>query len=269
MSLFQKTVLKKHLKELNADVLNEKWNKFQSIFHNIDTQQNIFNSKEEQYQEGFLRDLFCDVLGYRLNPNPNYNLKTEQKNANNSKKADGAIIIDDNVIGVIELKGSNITDLSKIEDQAFGYKNNQKNCIYVITSNFQKLRFYINNAVEFIEFNLFTLDKDIFDELYLCLSYENIKNNIPLRIKNESVSKEDIVTKQLYKDYSVFKRELFENLIKLNPQYNQLDLFKKSQKLLDRFLFIFFGEDRGLLPPNSVRLILEPYRVCRRLFYLS
>ncbi|WP_216063714.1 type IIL restriction-modification enzyme MmeI, partial [Acinetobacter radioresistens] len=36
-----------------------------------------------------------------------------------------------------------------------------------------------------------------------------------------------------------------------------LDLFKKSQKLLDRFLFIFFGEDRGLLPPNSVRLIRD------------
>ncbi|MBI1410829.1 Eco57I restriction-modification methylase domain-containing protein [Acinetobacter baumannii] len=260
MSLFQKTVFKKHLKDLNTDVLNEKWNKFQSKFHDVDTQQNILNSKEEQYQEGFLRDLFCDVLGYRLNPNPNYNLKTEQKNVSNSKKADGAIIIDDNVIGVIELKGSNITDLSKIEDQAFGYKNNQKNCIYVITSNFQKLRFYINNAVEFIEFNLFTLDKDSFDELYLCLSYENIKNNIPLKIKNESVSKEDIVTKQLYKDYSIFKRELFENLIKLNPQYNQLELFKKSQKLLDRFLFIFFGEDRGLLPPNSVRLILDQWK---------
>lgn len=175
MSLFQKTVFKKHLKDLNTDVLNEKWNKFQSKFHDVDTQQNILNSKEEQYQEGFLRDLFCDVLGYQLNPNPNYNLKTEQKNVSNSKKADGAIIIDDNVIGVIELKGSNITDLSKIEDQAFGYKNNQKNCIYVITSNFQKLRFYINNAVEFIEFNLFTLDKNSFDELYLCLSYENIK----------------------------------------------------------------------------------------------
>ena len=62
MSLFQKTVLKKHLKELNTDVLNEKWNKFQSKFHDIDTQQNILNSKEEQYQEGFLRDLFAMYL---------------------------------------------------------------------------------------------------------------------------------------------------------------------------------------------------------------
>jgi len=39
-----------------------------------------------------------------------------------------------------------------------------------------------------------------------------------------------------------------------------LTLFKKSQKLLDRFLFLFFAEDRQLLPPNSVRLILDDWR---------
>ena len=37
-------------------------------------------------------------------------------------------------------------------------------------------------------------------------------------------------------------------------------MFKKSQKLLDRFLFLFFSEDRNLLPPNSVRLILEQWK---------
>ncbi|MCB9097810.1 MAG: Eco57I restriction-modification methylase domain-containing protein, partial [Arcobacter sp.] len=59
--------------------------------------------------------------------------------------------------------------------------------------------------------------------------------------------------------YSVFKRELFANLSRLNPQYDTLVLFKKSQKLLDRFLFLFFAEDRQLLPPNSVRLILNDW----------
>ena len=37
-------------------------------------------------------------------------------------------------------------------------------------------------------------------------------------------------------------------------------MFKKSQKLLDRFLFLFFGEDKFLLPPNSVRLILDDWK---------
>ncbi|WP_311135709.1 Eco57I restriction-modification methylase domain-containing protein [Kaistella polysaccharea] len=78
-------------------------------------------------------------------------------------------------------------------------------------------------------------------------------------LKDESVSQEDIITKKLYKDYSLFKRELFQNLTEINPEYEALELFKKSQKLLDRFLFLLFAEDRFLLPPNSVKLILNDW----------
>lgn len=259
MALFQNTVISKYLKTQNPEVLSEKWKLFTSHFHDPSIQENIRNSKEEQYQEGFLRDLFVKVLGYTLNPNPDFNLTTEYKNVKDAKKADGAVIIDDNVPAVIELKGTDTTDLGTVEDQAFGYKNNQPTCKYVIISNFEKLRFYIDNAIEHIEFNLFKLKEDEFKLLYLCLAYENIKNDIASKIKNESLSREDEITKQLYKDYSVFKRELFQNLIEENPEYNQVELFKKSQKLLDRLLFLFFGEDRGLLPPNSVRMILDQW----------
>jgi len=259
MALFQKTVISKYLQTQNPENLTAKWDLFRAHFHNPLIQENIRNSKEEQYQEGFLRDLFVSILGYQLNPAHNFNLTTEYKNIKDSKKADGAIIIDEVVTAIIELKGMNITDLSKVEDQAFGYKNNQENCKYVITSNFQKVRFYVDNAIEHIEFNLFELTQEQFNLMYLILAFENIKNNIPKKLKDESLNQEDIVTKKLYKDYSVFKRELFQNLILLNPDYNPLLLFQKSQKLLDRLLFLFFGEDRGLLPPNSVRQILAQW----------
>lgn len=259
MSLFQKTIINKYLKLQNQDQLNQKWDLFCKHFHNAEIQENIRNSKEEQYQGEFLIDLFVDVLGYTKNPTPHFNLTTEYKNVKDSKKADGAIIISDKVRAIIELKGTNTTDLSKIETQAFGYKNNQPDCKYVITSNFEKLRFYIDNAIEHLEFNLFELTKGEFELLYLCLAFENISADIPARIKNESVSTEDEITKKLYKDYSVFKRELFKNLSEQNPEFDPLELFKKSQKLLDRLLFLFFGEDRGLLPPNSVRMILEQW----------
>ena len=36
-------------------------------------------------------------------------------------------------------------------------------------------------------------------------------------------------------------------------------LFKKTQKLLDRFIFIFFAEDRQLLPPNSTVEIIKQW----------
>lgn len=257
--MFQKTVIQKYLKIQDQNKIKEKWNLFQKHFHNLTIQENIRNSKEEQYQGEFLIDLFVNVFGYTKNPAPDFNLTTEYKNVKDSKKADGAIIVNHSVLAIIELKGTNTTDLSKVEDQAFGYKNNQPDCKYVITSNFEKLRFYIDNAIENLEFNLFELNEDEFKLLYLCLAYENIVAQIPSKLKAESISQEDAITKKLYKDYSVFKRELFQNLVKLNPEYDALELFKKSQKLLDRLLFLFFGEDRGLLPPNSVRMILEQW----------
>jgi type I restriction-modification system DNA methylase subunit len=265
MPLFQKSVIAKYLKTQDKTILTKQWNDFKNHFHNPTIQENIRNSKEEQYQEGFLRDLFVKILGYSLNPDANFNLTTEYKNVKDSKKADGAILIEEKVRAVIELKGTNTTDLGKIEAQAFGYKNNQPDCTYIVTSNFEKIRFYIDNAIEHIEFNLFTLTEVDFDLLYLCLGFDNIAKNIAKKIKDESLSEEDVITKKLYKDYSLFKRELHQNLVELNPDYEPLDLFKKSQKLLDRFLFLFFGEDRHLLPPNSVRLILAQWNQLREL----
>ena len=187
MPLFQNSVVKKHLAQLDNSVIANKWDLFKNHFQNLEIQKNIRNSKEEQYQEGFLRDLFVKILGYTLNPQTNFNLTTEHKNIKDSKKADGAILIDGKVIGVIELKGANTTDLTTVETQAFGYMNNQEGCVYVITSNFEKIRFYIDNAIEHIEFNLFNLKEDEFTLLYLCLSYDSIKSSTPKKIDRKSV----------------------------------------------------------------------------------
>ena len=257
--MFQNSVVTKYLKSQDKEIITTRWNLFKEHFHNPDVQENIRKSKEEQYQGEFLIDLFVNVLGYIKNPTPNFNITTEYKNVKDSKKADGAIIIDDKVKAVIELKGTETTDLAKVETQAFGYKNNQPECTYIVTSNFEKLRFYIDNAIEHIEFNLFTLNENEFELLYLCLAFENIKRDLPSKIKKESVSQEDAITKKLYNDYSFFKRELHQSLVSLNPLFDALTLFKKSQKLLDRFLFLFFAEDRQLLPPNSIRLILDQW----------
>lgn len=205
------------------------------------------------------------VLGYTLNPTPNYNLITEKKNETNSKKADGAILINSEVRAIIELKDLKTTNLKTVESQVFGYKNYNRNAAYVITSNFEKLRFYIDTAVEHVEFNLFTLTVDEFAILWLCLAYDNIAKDLPKQLKNESVSNEDQITKELYKDYSRFKRELFADILANNNGINPIVLFKKSQKLLDRLLFIFFAEDRNLLPPNSIAEIIDQWEKLREM----
>lgn len=277
MALFQNSVLNKYLKQQDSDIVAKAYKKFAKYFHNSTIQQNIRERKEEQFQEGFLIELFVNVFDYTLAPNPKFNLTTELKNEKGAKKADGAILKDGNALGVIELKSTKTKDLEKVRQQAFDYKANQTGCVYVITSNFEKVRFYINNAVEFEEFDLFTINQERFELLYLCLAKDNLLGNVPLKIKEASIQEEEKITKKFYADYSLFKRELFRDLVKLNmknevfrTELNNEDteranknikhhLFKKSQKLIDRFLFIFFAEDRGLLPPNSTLKILEQW----------
>lgn len=291
MSLYQPSVLKHYLKLQDSEAINKAYSKYKKYFLNPTIQDNIRSSKEEEYQGIFLTELFVNVLDYTLKPKANFNLVAEYKNQNNARKADGAILDNDIAIGVIELKGTNTKDLESIRKQAFDYKANQKGCVYVITSNFEKLRFYINDATEFEEFNLFELTPERFELLYICLQKDNVLNNTPLKIKEQSVVEEEQITKQFYKDYSLFKRELFRDLVKRNAktlkneaslrasakQSHQLTeeekaelvkleknvkltLFKKSQKLIDRYLFIFFAEDRGLLPPNSTQQILDKWK---------
>jgi len=259
MSLFQTSVINKYLKGLDTPTVTAAWQKFTSHFHDPTIQANIRSSKEEQYQGGFLIDLFVNIFGYTKNPAPDFNLTTELKNVKGAKKTDGAILSRETALAVIELKGTNTTDLGKVEVQAFGYKNNQPGCVYVITSNFEKLRFYIDNAVDYEEFNLFQLTRERFDLLWLCLNNNGLLNNIPKQIKDESLTVEENITKELYKDYSLFRNEIFASIQKNNPTYDKLTLFKKTQKLLDRFLFIFFAEDRLLLPPNSIRSIIDQW----------
>lgn len=275
MPLFQASVLKKYISQLDKPTVQKAYKKYCKFFHDSKTQENIRNSKEEQFQEGFLRELFVDILGYTLNPSPKFNLTTELKNLKGAKKVDGAILKDDKALAVIELKGTNTKDLESIRQQAFDYKANQIGCVYVITSNFEKLRFYINNAVDFEEFNLFALTETEFELFYLCLAKDNLLANKPLTIKEASIVEEENITKKFYGDYSIFKRELYRDLVKQNMKNEtfreltekniKLTLFKKSQKLIDRFLFILFAEDRGLLSPNSISTILSEWKALEEL----
>ena len=258
--MFQNSILQNHIKSIPNELIESSWDTFQNFFLNKDIQEKIKITKEESFQTQFLEELFVKCLGYTIYPNHNYNLETEKKNERGGKKSDGALIFNDEVRCVIELKGMNTTDLKKVEIQAFSYLNNHKNCVYVITSNFQKVRFYIQNATDFIEFNLFELSFEEFQVLFTLLSKESLERDVPLTLQSKSISKEEEITKDFYKNYSSFKTELFQNLIQNNPQIDKLNLFKKSQKLIDRFLFLFFAEDRNLLPPNSVRLILADWK---------
>jgi 23S rRNA A1618 N6-methylase RlmF len=64
-----------------------RWVKFQEFISKVEY---IKIQKEEKYQDGFLRDIFENCLGYTLDmTNPsNYNLEKKKKNETDSKKSD-------------------------------------------------------------------------------------------------------------------------------------------------------------------------------------
>jgi len=257
MALFQNSVLRNYVKNQDTTLAQKAYLSYKNDF--LPKIENIKTSKEEQYQYGFLDDLFVKILGYTLNPSPEYNLIAEKKNLSNAKKADGAVLKEGNVIAVIELKSTKTKSMDKIVNQAFGYKHNHPTCKYIITSNFEKLRFYVEHSDTYEEFNLFTLSQERFVLLYTLLNKESIFSDIPLMLKNHSKLQEENISNELYKKYASLRTNLFENIIDNNPAIDKHILLEKTQTILDRMVFIFFGEDRGILPTNTIQSIVEHY----------
>lgn len=230
----------------------------------------IKSFKEEKFQTQFLKDIFENCLGYTLDTtNPtNFNLEREKKNETDGKKADGAIIINGEVRCVIELKDQTTQHLDKTPsnrelspvDQAFRYFVSHENAKYVIVSNFNELHFYIGNKTTFEKFDLFTANFDEFKRLHLLLSFESISTDLPLKLKEKFATHELEISNKFYKDFSAFRLTLFKNICKNNASIDKNRLLSLTQKLCDRFVFILFAEDRGLLRLRTIAEIKDKFQ---------
>jgi type I restriction-modification system DNA methylase subunit len=279
LPLFQKSILNS-LKQ-DESLIALRWANYQNYLSKIDF---IKTVKEEKYQDGFLKDIFEACLGYTLDStNPsNFNLEREKKNETDGKKADGVIYVNNEIIGIVELKDQKTKNLDAVESQAFNYHVSHSNSKYIIISNFDELRFYIDKKTAYEKFNLFNLSYEDFRTLHLLLSFESISDNIPLKLKEKSASFEQTISKELYHYFSAFRTHLFENIVKNNwipcqARYDESGdspvipchdtestnsesitkqtLLRLTQKLCDRIIFILFAEDRELLKKETIKEI--------------
>ena len=248
--------------------------KIKKRYLNLQTYQakasDIKSFKEEKFQTQFLKDIFENCLGYTLDTTDptNFNLEREKKNETDGKKADGAILINSEVRCVIELKDQTTQHLDKTPsnrelspvDQAFRYFVSHDNAKYVIVSNFSELRFYIGNKTTFEKFDLFTANFDEFKRLHLLLSFESISTDLPLKLKEKFATHEREISNKFYKDFSVFRLTLFKNICKNNASIDKNRLLSLTQKLCDRFVFILFAEDRGLLRLRTIAEIKDKFQ---------
>ena len=241
----------------------------------------LSKSKEEEFQGEFLNDIFSLILGAvnKSSGKDEWNLQRESKTKIDGQKADGVIgFFDvngkDDVRAVIELKGPTISldqrqkrsgDTRTPVEQAFNYAPKYgKNCQWVIVSNYKEIRLYrSNDMTEYEVFFLENLKDDLeFQKFIYILSFDALVGTANKKAKalelSEEYQKNQIeIEKKFYNEYRNIRLHIFENMKENNPETDENTLLEKVQKLLDRFLFICFCEDKGLLEKDFFNTILK------------
>ena len=238
-------------------------------------------SKEEEFQGEFLYDIFTTVLRAvnKSDGKNEWNLERETKTKLDGQKADGVLGFFDadgkkDVKAVIELKGAKVSldvrqkrigDTRTPVEQAFNYAPKYgKNCQWVIVSNYKEIRLYrANDMTEYQVFFLEKLKDDLeFKKFIYILSFYALVGTEKKKAKTIELSEEyqknqAEIEKKFYNEYKNIRSHIFENMRKNNPAVNENTIIEKVQKLLDRFLFICFCEDKGLLPNEIFYKTLE------------
>ncbi len=240
----------------------------------------LTQSGEVALHGDFLIDIFARVLGYarHIEAPAEWHLAHEQKTLTDATKADGALGFftkeTQDIRAVIELKSAG-ADLDAKQhhkdhkgsavDQAFAYahKSGEK-CQWVIVSNYAEVRLYHASFSGKCEtFRLLDLAQEAeFQRFYFLLAREFLlaKNGDSAveTLRRQSQTTEQNITVEFYAKYSAARRHLFEHLKQQNPQHDELTLLACTQRLLDRFIFIYFCEDAGdLLPEKTFRKLIR------------
>ena len=258
--------------EISKEELSEKKAKIQDFINFIKSGK-IKDYNEEQLQARFATEVFEKTLGYKNSFNETWEYELERKTDVDGQKPD--IVLgeftsnESKVMAVVELKDFKYYDLDKKQnrvgdkrtpvEQGFGYAPKfGGNCRWVLISNFNEIRLYDkNDENQYERFYIEDLEDDFELKRFLyLLSKENIldrklDNLIDLKIKEE-----EKIEREFYTKYKTIRSKIVSQVIEDNRTYNADVLIEKSQKLLDRFLFIAFCEDKNIIPANSYKTMV-------------
>lgn len=171
-------------------------------------------------------------------------------------------------------------------EQAFDYANKfGEKCKWVIVSNFKEIRLYNKSLgpTRYESWNLTTLNdyktpdesavpnlfqnpdntekpNDLQRFFFLLqngrLFWERGTSDIDNLLK-ERQEEELRISQDFYKEYKRHRSDLFAHLKKINPQIKDLTLLEKTQKLLDRIIFVCFCEDYDIIPMKTFHRLIE------------
>ncbi len=251
----------------------------------------ISNKKETEIKSAFMTMLFKDILGYTMfGDHKEYNLREEVKvpNSGQANFALGAFNSTNNIEVIGELKGL-YTDLDKPQtsrrdlrtpvEQGLDYLHNLGDkANFLVISNMNEIRLYKRGIKHKFERFFFTFPKgfDSTGKMTLADDHElrrmiyllgkkyllttNGKSNVG-QLLSMQTEVEKSVEKGFYKEYKVFRSDLFNSLLEHNKTYenNKSKLLSLTQKFLDRIIFCWFCEDsrEQLLPPDVLQNLIK------------
>lgn len=229
--------------------------------------------KETDLLPDFLTDIFVTLLGYtRPAESPDcYTLSRETHVVVDGQKADAVLgrFLPDKQEYIVALEGKSTRDPLEIPfggrkmsavDQCYRYAINFP-CDWIIVTSMRETRLYHkgSNQQTYERFDTVRLatDAGLLKRFVFLLGAARV---VPesgdchfreLFSKSETVGRE--ITNKFYSFYADLRQTVFARLRTENPTVAQQEILRCSQKLLDRILFCSFCEDRGLLPPETVR----------------
>lgn len=280
--IFKNRLISSRLARFTRDNIPNFETKFKEIclWYKSVTESNLDRTKETSVQGLFMTRLFNQVFGYLevVDDTLCYNQEREHKTVLDSSEADGALgyFYKDSgkkdVRVVIELKDAR-TPLDKKQnrsshltpvEQAFSYANkNGSKCAWVVVSNFVETRLYRStSSLEYETFDMRKMkDEKEFLRFYYFLCKEHLIAETGKSLIDELYQENEAegvdITNQFYRTYKTIRNNLFSCLKENNPDKDDIFLFTKSQKLMDRFIFICFCEDCDLLPQNIFNRLIE------------
>ena len=277
--LFKDKTIKKNLEKFEIPNFEEKLgivNKWLEAYKN----KTLHRKTESQCEQAFNQSFFVELLGYTTFPNTNYTIEPKATTDASGQKPDAALGYYEpdksRTIAVVEVKDVNTAldrsqkregNLSPVQ-QAFKYKPQFKECIFVIASNFYEIRLHKDNQLDYEQFTLESLadPKDNYFELrkfYYLLCADNFiskagKTKTEALLSDIRVDQEKI-TKKFYQEYKLLRQSLIKDIVQHNsvPKSELLLIIEKAQKIIDRIVFVCFCEDTDLLPEDTLQTVIK------------
>ena len=235
----------------------------------------IQSLNERKLQSEFLNKIFGDVLGYAYEKQlTEWQLEHEYKVDLDGKTPDGVLgyfrfdaatgATQSDVHAIIELKGP-LINLDKKQnrkefpgtpvEQAFSYVPKlAKPCQWVIVSNCQEIRLYRYSLgmLQYEKFDLLTAtDGHEFKRFCTLLQRDQLFLNTtdsPIELLLQKREQElKTITNRFYADYKQHREHLFDQIRRDNDNVPANELFRATQKLIDRLIFMCFARDLQLV----------------------